>query len=111
MYKSLFTPRTRHIFLLPICMDNNEMQQWLNKAIVAINESGSVDIKMWQLQKHVHVIIASGLFEIFPYLPDTMDAAEIRYMGERINRHLQMLSAELKDLAYKVEQRTSNNNI
>lgn len=60
---------------------------------------------MLQLQKQLHALTAQRLFEIFPFLPDAMEPDEIKHLGERITRHMYQLSEELKDLAYRVQQR------
>lgn len=70
-----------------------------------MQQTGDVDQQMKQLQNDLHKMTSERLFKIFPFLPDTMEADEIRYLGERISRHLYTLNEELKNFSFTIEGR------
>jgi hypothetical protein len=70
-----------------------------------MTETAQVDQLMKQLQNDLHKIISERLFKIFPFLPDAMEPDEIKWLGERISRHLYSLSEELKNFSFTVQQR------
>ncbi|MEP7170021.1 MAG: hypothetical protein ABI855_11675 [Bacteroidota bacterium] len=86
-------------------MSNDQLNQWLDDAGNMISESARVDDCMKSLQKELHKEIAGKIFALFPFLPDKMEPEEIRLLGERISRHLYMLSEEIKNIAFTVECR------
>ena len=84
---------------------NEELNRRAEEAKTMMSETAGVDHHMKRLQDELHKMTARQLFEIFPFLPDAMEPNEIRHLGERINRHLNNLSEELKNFAYTVQGR------
>ncbi|MEO5569320.1 MAG: hypothetical protein ABIT08_09085 [Bacteroidia bacterium] len=85
-------------------MKEKDMNRWASETKVMMDETLHTDEQMKQLQNDLHKITAERLFEIFPFLPDGMNADEIRHLGERISRHLYSLTDELKNFAFSVEK-------
>lgn len=86
-------------------MENDGLKKWADDAQKMIDHTSQVDEHISKLKTDLHAIVSERLFEIFPFLPDKMEAHEIRFMGERIQRHLNNLSQELKNFAYSVQSR------
>jgi hypothetical protein len=86
-------------------MKRKEMNQWSAEAKDMINETQQADKGMIKLQEDLHQIVANTTFYLFPFLPDKMEANEIRLLGERISRHLYSLTEEIKNFAFTVQKR------
>lgn len=87
---------------------NDELKDWADEAQKMIDYTNRVEECMKGLKKNLHAAISERIFEVFPFLPDKMGAHEIRFMGERISRQIYLLSEELKNFAFTVQQRTEN---
>lgn len=84
---------------------NDELNLSAEEAKAMMQETASVDQRMKRLQDELHRMTAQQLFEIFPFLSDAMETDEIRHLGERISRHLNNLTEELKNFSYSVKNR------
>lgn len=86
-------------------MKEKDFNQQAREMKKMIDETLQVDEQMKQLQTDLHKKTAERLFEIFPFLPNQMEAAEIRHLGERISRHIHSLTEELKNFAFTIEKK------
>ncbi len=85
-------------------MSEEEKIKWLDEAKLLMQQTESTEQSMAALRPEVHGHITSHLFSSFPFLIDAMEPQDILLLGERIHRHLYVLTQELTNFAYAVQR-------